>query len=206
MVGTVLATSPGLLAQNTVAVTWRPARHKQDDWLDKLPGQHRVVFDTNTADGMGLALLFARNYYFASQQGYQLQNRDLAVVIVARHRSTAFAFNSAMWAKYGKQLSEHSMFVEPNTKEPPKVNFYNTETEQTPAFIDWLVQRGAHFAVCQMSTQTIAYNIATATNSDQAKIVEELSANLVGNSHPVTAGIVTVTRAQERGYAFVHGS
>jgi intracellular sulfur oxidation DsrE/DsrF family protein len=86
------------------------------------------------------------------------------------------------------------------------VNFYNTETEQTPAFIDWLVQRGAHFAVCQMSTQTIAYNIATATNSDQAKIVEELSANLVGNSHPVTAGIVTVTRAQERGYAFVHGS
>jgi hypothetical protein len=25
---------------------WRPARHAQDDWYDKIPGQHRFVFDT----------------------------------------------------------------------------------------------------------------------------------------------------------------
>jgi intracellular sulfur oxidation DsrE/DsrF family protein len=164
------------------------------------------VFDTNTADGLGLALLFALNYYAANRQGYQLQDSDLAVVIVARHKSTAFAYNDAMWAKYGKQLSEHTAFVDPGSKEPPKVNFYNTATAQSPAFIDLVIQRGAHFAVCQMSTQTIAYFIARATDSEQAKIVEELNSNLVGNAHPVPAGVVAVTRAQERGYAFIHGS
>jgi intracellular sulfur oxidation DsrE/DsrF family protein len=164
------------------------------------------VFDANAAEGMELALRFALNYYFANRQGYQLEDKDLAVVIVARHKSTAFAYNDAMWAKYGKQLSEHAAFVDPASKEPPKVNFYNTATTQSPAFIDLLVQRGAHFAVCQMSTQTIAYFIARATDSEQAKIVEELNSNLVANAHPVQAGVVAVTRAQERGYALIHSS
>ena len=25
---------------------WQPERHTQDDWLDQIPGKHRLVFDT----------------------------------------------------------------------------------------------------------------------------------------------------------------
>lgn len=168
------------------------ARHPQDDWLDKIPGKHRFVFDTNTPEGLALGLLFASNYYYANQQGYGLKENDLAVVVVVRHRSTAFAFNDAMWTKYGKQLSEHSGFVDPTTKEPPKVNFYNTQTEQSPAWFDMLAKRGAHFGVCQMSAQTIAYLINRDTAADQSKVLEELNANVISNALPVVAGIVTV--------------
>ena len=46
-------------AQSAVDAHWQPARHAPDDWFDKIPGQHRFVFDTTTADGIGMALQFA---------------------------------------------------------------------------------------------------------------------------------------------------
>jgi len=44
---------------------------------------------------------------------------------------------------------------------------------------------------------------APALNEDTDTVYKELAASLVANSHLVTAGIVAVARAQERGYAFV---
>jgi hypothetical protein len=38
---------------------WQPERHEKDDWLDKLPSKHRLVFDTTTPDGLGQAIAFS---------------------------------------------------------------------------------------------------------------------------------------------------
>src|SRR5262245_47409351 len=94
---------PAAAAQST-NTDWQPKRHSQDDWFDQIPGQHRVVFDTTDSNGMSSALTFSTNYYLANQSGYGLQNGDLAVVLVARHFSTAFAFTDAIWAKYGDPI------------------------------------------------------------------------------------------------------
>lgn len=207
VVGATFTGSTAAMAQVGTDAPWRPVRHTQDDWLETIPGKHRFLFDTNTADGMALALQFAQNYLFASRTSYGLQNSDSAIVVVARHKSTTFGYNDAMWAKYGKQLSEYSTFTDSTTKQPPKVNVYATAgngTEQPAGRMNALIKAGAHIAVCQVSTQTIAFNIARATGSDANKIVEEINANLVGNAHAVPAGIVTVNRAQERGYSFVY--
>src|SRR5262249_54497985 len=71
--------SSASLAQTIASSNWRPTRDPQDDWLDKIPGKHRFVFDTNTPAGLALGLLFANNYYYANQQGYGLKENDLAV-------------------------------------------------------------------------------------------------------------------------------
>src|ERR1700732_2180820 len=63
LAGAFGANSPKVLADTGSDTSFRPARHAQDDWLDKIPGQHRFVFDTTTPDGLALALRFARNYY-----------------------------------------------------------------------------------------------------------------------------------------------
>jgi len=206
VVGATVASSPAAVAQIAADAPWRPARHVQDDWLEKIPGQHRFVFDTTSPDGMAMALQFAGNYFTANQDGYGLQDSDLAVVIVARHKSTTFGYNDAMWAKYGKQLSEHAIFTDPRTKEPPTVNVYATAGNgQVPAGrMDALIKRGVHLAVCRTASRGIAGNIARATGAEPDKILEEIAANLVGNARLVPAGIVAVNRAQERGYSFVH--
>jgi len=186
---------------------WRPARHPEDDWYDKIPGVHRFLFDTSSADSMGWAMQFATNYYNANQQTYGLKDSDLAVVIVARHKSTSFAYSDAIWAKYGKQLSEQAEYVDPKTKEAPKINIYGPGGETAQAGrMDALIKKGAQFAVCAMSTRGIATRIAKANGLEIDAVVKEITSNLIGNAHMVAAGILAVNRAQERGYSFIYAT
>src|SRR3954469_16481486 len=77
---------------------WQPTRHAQDDWMDQIPGVHRLVFDTTNPAGFDTAMLYAGNYYSANHGGYGLDDSDLAVIIIARHDSTPFAYNDSVWA------------------------------------------------------------------------------------------------------------
>ena len=208
VVGATLVSSRAVAAQVAAEAPWRPARHAQDDWFDKIPGVHRFMFDSTTADGMALALLFANNYFAVNQNEYGLKDSDLAVVIVARNKSTSFGYNDRIWAKYGKQLSEHAEFTDPRTKEPPIINVHMAagDTSTPPGLMNLLVKRGAQFAVCRVASGTIARKIAKDTGADADSIVKEMAANLIGNARLVPAGIVAVNRAQEHGYSFVSAS
>ena len=158
-----------------------------------------MMFDSTTPDAFGGALMYASNFYFSNKDGYGLQDSDLAVLIVARHNSTPFAFNHAIWKKYGATISRLSNFKDPATKEAPVQNVYMANGS-----LDGLVKRGARLAVCQMATREIAGSIAVDAGLDEQTVFNEISMNLVPNSHLVPAGIVAVNRAQERGYAFVN--
>jgi intracellular sulfur oxidation DsrE/DsrF family protein len=195
-------------ATGAANAVWRPARHPQDDWLDSIPGQHRFVFDTITPDGLALALRFANNYYNTNQNTYGLKESDLAVLIVTRHKATSFGYNDAMWTKYGKQFSEQSEFTDPQTKQPPTVNFYakpnDGSGDQLSGAMQALIKKGIHFAVCATASRAIATRVAKATGGDTDAIVKEFGANLIcANARFVPAGIVAVNRAQEHGYSLV---
>jgi intracellular sulfur oxidation DsrE/DsrF family protein len=175
---------------------WQPARHAQDDWFDQIPGGHRFFFDSVSPTGADNAILYANNYYMASKGGYGLQDSELAVVICLRHLSTVFAFNDGMWAKYGAGWSEQLKFNDPKTKMPAAVNVHTADAAA-------LVKRGVHFAVCDMATHYFAGEAARKTGSKADDVYKEMQANTIGNCHFVSAGIVGVNRAQERGYSLV---
>lgn len=148
---TVLAEGPAA-AQSRAAVQWRSRSHPEDDWLDRIPGVHRFVFDTTTPAGFDSALRFASNYFTANKSGYGLNNEDLAVVVIARHHSTAFAYTDGMWSKYGTPLASRDGFIDPATKQAPVVNVYRARTEE-------LLRQGVHLAV-QMATRNLAGIVA----------------------------------------------
>ncbi len=198
------------MAQQKSPATTRfePARHDKDDWLDELPGKHRLLFDTTAADGLGDALLFAGNFIRVNRTDYGLQSSELAVIIVVRHRSTAFAFNDAMWAKYSVPLAARARFEDPKTKVAPKANVFRSEDygemlNNRGATLDGVAKQGVQFAVCSIATRAIAGLVAAAVGGNAEAIFGELVANLVSNARMVPAGIVAVNRAQERGYSLV---
>jgi intracellular sulfur oxidation DsrE/DsrF family protein len=211
--GAALASGTATAAQSPAPAApapWKPGRHSQDDWLDRVSGQHRLVFDTTMPEGFGGALLYANNFYLSNQNGYNLGDAELAVVIVVRHNSTPFAYNEAMWAKYGAVLAQRSSVIDPQTSQAPKVNIYNSTSPAAATLrsggvtLDSLIKRGMHVAVCQMATRRISGAIAAATGGAADVIYNELVANLVGTSHMVAAGILALSRAQERGYSFTN--
>jgi hypothetical protein len=191
------------------AARFEPARHEQDDWFDAIPGKHRVVFDTTTADAFGEALAFAGNYVRTNRNDYGLEQSDLAIVIIARHRATPFAYSDAMWAKYGDPIAKQSVFEDPKTKSAPHINVFNSseygrQLANRGTTIDSILKLGIHFAVCSSATRAYSNSIAAAAGSTAAEINKELIANLVGGAaRMVPAGIVAVNRAQERGYTLV---
>jgi hypothetical protein len=200
----------GALAVRPTSAPLQATRHEQDDWMDKLGAKHRMVFDTTSPEGLGRALLFGTNFVNVNKDAYGVENSDVGLIIVVRHNSTPFAYNDAMWAKYGRAFAQRNGFNDPKTKEAPTVNLFNA-TGFGPGLpnngitIDSLIKRGAHIGVCRLATRAYAGAAAAATGGEADKINEELIANIVTNAHMVPAGIVAVNRAQERGYSFANG-
>jgi intracellular sulfur oxidation DsrE/DsrF family protein len=188
---------------------FRASRHTEDDWMDKMPGRHRMVIDGVTANGAGEAVLFANNLYVANQSGYRLGDVDLSVIVVMRHFATPFAFTDAMWAKYGKAMSPMISFKDPKTQQAPTTNLYNSAAYglTLPTLgntIDGLIKRGVQFAVCDMAMHFAATQLAAAGAGEADAIYKDFAANLIPNSHIVPAGVVAVNRAQERMYTLIY--
>lgn len=202
LAGAVASTGLEAQAQSTSEARWQSARHPEDEWYDKIPGVHRFVFDTISADGLSQSLGFASTFLEQSGAKYGLKDSDHAMIVIVRNRSTRFGYNDAMWAKYGKQFSEQlNNFVDPKTKEPPVVNIHATNN----GALDRLIKRGVHVAICEVATRGVASSLARATDGNTDALFKELSENLVTNGLLVPAGIVAVNRAQEHGYAVYAG-
>jgi hypothetical protein len=202
-----VASGTSLATAQTSSTSFRPARHAQDDWMDKMPGKHRLVFDTTTPAAFGAALAYANNYLTANKDGYGLNDQDHAIIIIARHFSTPFAYNDAMWKKYVKAMPPFVVLDDPKTKQRPDFNIYEKDygldLPNLGATITEVQKKGVNFAVCQMATRFFSGPLAQATGGTADATYNELVANLVPNSHMVAAGIVAVNRAQERGFTLV---
>ncbi len=186
-------------------VRWQPVFEKDDDWME-LPSRHRLVFDATSADGAAHALFFARNYIGVNKSAYGIESSQLAIIIILRHMATVFGYDDAIWSKYGKILSNMSKFTDPKTQEAPTRNLYDVKgygpgLANADATLTDLAGQGVHFAVCGAATQRIAAMVAAQTKEDAQGVRQELESHLVPNGRMVAAGIVTVNRAQERGYA-----
>lgn len=197
---TAIAQTPGRRFQ--------PARHSQDAWLDAVAGRHRTIIDAATANGAGEGILYANNLYEANKAGYSLPESNIAVVVCLRHFATAFAFNDAIWARYGRSMSTMLQFTDPKTKEAPSTNLLNSAgygmaLPNLGNTIESVVKRGTQFAVCDMATHFFAGQVAMASGGNADAIYKELVANTIPNSHMVAAGVVAVNRAQEYGYTLL---
>jgi hypothetical protein len=208
-VGAALGSRP-LAAQTTAAGgRFQPARHQQDAWLDSVAGKHRTFIDASTPKGAGEALLYANNLYEANKSGYTLPESDIVVVACMRHFATPFAYNDAIWKKYGKNFSMMIEFTDPKTKQAPSTNVLNSAAygmtlSNFGNTVDSVVKRGTRFAVCDMATHFFATQLAMETKGNADAVYKELVANLIPNSHMVAAGVIAVNRAQEYGYTLLN--
>ena len=184
----------------TAAASFQPARHPQDEWLDKIPGKHRVVFDVTSSRGVPEALHFANNIYAGNTSMYGLDAADLAVVIILRHSATAFGYSDAMWAKHGKALAAATSYTDPKSSESPKVNPFNATRIET---FDEMAKRGVQFGVCDTASHNLARRLA-GPSGDADATYKEMVASMIPSSRLVVAGVIGVTRAQEYGYSVVH--
>jgi intracellular sulfur oxidation DsrE/DsrF family protein len=153
-----------------------------------------VIFDTWNPEHFPDALQFAGNFVETNKTDYDVAAAELNVVICVRHRTTPFAFNDAMWAKYGKAYSTQMAWTDPSSHEAPTANPYAKR-------LAGLAAQGVKLAICNRTTRAYSSNAARQAGEANDVVMKEMMANTVIAGHFVPAGIIAVTRAQERGYA-----
>jgi intracellular sulfur oxidation DsrE/DsrF family protein len=179
--------------------SFQPARHAQDEWLDKVPGQHRVFIDTASPSGAAEGMQYANNLFTANDSGYGLGDGDLAIVLCLRHQSAVFAFSDAIWSKHGKALAESVEYTDPRTKEAPLANPFTAAPRDA---LGTLAKRGVQFAVCNLSTRRLSRLLAGA-GGDAEAMYKTMVANVIPSGRIVPAGVVAATRSQEYGYSLL---
>ena len=204
----------GLASRPTAAQTravspFAPATHAPDDWLDRIPGKHRIVIDAVTPKGAGEAVLFASNLLTTNRSAYSMDDGDLAIVIVMRHFATPFAFTDAAWAKYGARMGPLFDFKDPKTNDAPTTNLYNAsgyglQLPNLGSTIESVTNRGATIAICDLATHFAAAELARAGAGSADAIYKDFTSMTLAHSRFVPAGVVAVTRAQEHGYALIY--
>jgi hypothetical protein len=202
--GTGMAAVGAALAGGTSAVqaqgagAFQPTRHDEDNWLD-LPGKHRFIFDTITPVTLTRATAFGNNYLAASTSSYGLTDADTAMVIIVRFQSAPMGYDNSMWAKYGAGLADAAGIADASKPAPTTNPQLLAPAGATT--LDALLKRGVRLAVCALATRVAANAVVAKHGGNAADIVRELSEHLVTNGRMVPSGIVTFSRAQERGFA-----
>lgn len=182
-------------------------RHPQDQWLDQLPGAHRLMLDAVTPFGAIEAAMFAWNFLRTSGAPYGLKDGDHAVVVTLRHQATVMALPQAMWDKFAA-LGPKEPFRNPlddGTAQKSVLRLGTPGGAPEPFTWDALAKRGVHFAICGAAMTRLAGQ-AAGKGGDAKAAYAELEATLPANSHVMPSGITAVQRAQEYGYSYAHTS
>ena len=198
----------GHVRAQTRNTQFQPPRHQTDAWFDELPGEHRVFIDTATAVGAAEGLVYAINLFNARQNAYGGESADFAMVLCLRHFSTPFAYNDAMWEKYGTVFHSIMQMADPDTNDAPRVNLmrssdYGLRLPNAGFTIDQVQERGVEFAICDAATQFFSQQAAQATGGNAESIYAEFKANAIPGRF-VSAGVMALTRAQEYGYSLLY--
>ena len=182
-------------------------RHAQDNWLDELPGQHRLLLDTTSATGLGNALLYANNFLNSSQAELRPEGRRFG----CRDRGAASLDHVRVQRRDLDQVRRHHVAAD-QLQRSADLRSRPRSTSTTRRRIggagklgntlDAVLKRGVHLAVCQTATRLFVGGLAQSTGGTADAVYKEVVGNLMPNSHMVPSGIVSLSRAQERGFTF----
>jgi intracellular sulfur oxidation DsrE/DsrF family protein len=186
---------PRLVGAQTSAVPppFTPAFHAEDAWMSAMPGRHRIVLDVTSPEGMPDLVRFVGNLYSQHRSAYGIEEAELAIVACIRHGAVQFGYGNAIWSKYGKT-------IDANRATPPTGNPYDSGTRMQ---LSDLAKRGVQFMVCGTASRGLAGRLA-GQGGDAETVMKEMAGNLIANARIVPAGVISVTHAQERGFALLY--
>ncbi|MDX1439803.1 MAG: hypothetical protein R3284_07875 [Rubricoccaceae bacterium] len=204
--GTVALAAGGLATAPARAMAGSQRRSTQpsDDWLDRIHGSHRQVFDLVEVNS-GLGAAYTMNYLTSFKAAHSdVSDDELCAVAVFRHNAFPLILNDAMWAKY--KLGEFFGVTDPETNAPAERNIFRNNIPLQPGltYEDMIAEKGVVIVACSVAWDV--YSMLTAPNAgvthEEAKA--EWAQNVLDGVELVASGVYAVNRAQEHGCSYCY--
>ncbi len=189
-------TSPDQLEARTSSVA-------ADDWLTRLDGKQRMLFDANAPNG-GIALIHALNYYDTWNKAYNLPDRDIDAVLTFYGSTTFHGLSDAMWAKYklGEVVNELGADGKPATANPWRTAPKILGKVMPQASIESLQDRGATFILCNNALTILSGMVAEARGLAADVVYADMKANILPDVTLVPGMVIAIDRAQQAGLSY----
>jgi hypothetical protein len=193
-----------------------------DDWIKGVKGSHRCLFDFPQMKN-GMPLLHILNYLNTYGEAYKTPGAAGAVgtfYSMGPQASMPFAFNDAMWAKYG--LGDYTGLKDAAGKPYTRNVFYRPTagdlhllmaaipSPTIPAFagampaigIESLQKMGTTFLLCANAFGGWCEELAVRGKGKSEDLQKELSANMLPGVVMVPAMVIAIEKAQAAGIAY----
>ena len=191
-------------------------KSEADLWFDKIKGTHRVVYDATQPHEV-MPFAWPKVFLLTNEQTGSPAT-DCGVVVVLRHAAIGFAFQDAMWAKYG--FAEVFKAGDPGpgfqaadaaTATKTRNPFWNTKPGdfKMPGIgavdigIKDLMGSGVMFCVCQTAMTVYSAAVAGQMGLDPKAVMQEWTDNMIPGIQPVPSGVWALGRAQEHRCAYI---
>lgn len=193
----------------TAADTGARAAPDPDQWLDRLTGKYRQLFDFNTHQD-GLPLMHMHNYLETLKSAYGVAAGDINAVGTFYGSTTALGWNHDMWAKY--KMGTALNLTDPETKAPLARNWFYQPKKTDPVFFNGLLTaasienhlaRGSTFILCANALRNWTIRLSGMGFGQPEEIGADIRANLIPGVVVVPAMVVAVGQAQKRGLTYM---
>ena len=174
-----------------------------EDWLGRLNGTHRQLFDAPAPAG-GVPLVHVLNYYDTYNKAFNTPDKDVNGVLTFYGATTFYGLNDATWAKYrlGTFLDtkdSKGAFVTSNPwRTAPEV----LGMTLPQASIESLQKRGATFILCNNALTIFSALVAQKGGLDPKAVYEDMKANILPGVILVPGMVVAIEQAQKAGLTY----
>ena len=197
-----------------LATRWTPAHaatlpfpptgaSPDDDWIRRIQGQHRQVFDATEPNG-GFAVVYALNFLESSKQAHNLTDADHTAVVSFRHFATPLLLTDAIWAKYNIGALPPISVVDPRTNAPAIRNIFHDNIMLYPGltYESLMATRPVIMTACGIALTVLSGLAASAAGVTAEEAKNEWLAGLIPGAIAVPSGVYAVNRAQQAGCTF----
>jgi hypothetical protein len=175
-----------------------------DEWIAKIKGKYRQVFDCPAVnEGFGAA--FPLNFLASTKEALKVTDADITSVCVFRHFAMPLMVNDSIWAKYkvGEAL---------NVKDP-KTNAFATRNifrDNVPLYTGETYEKimssnRAIFVACNLALTVISGMTAAKAGVTAEQAKKEWTAGLLPGVSLAASGVYAVNRAQGAGCTYCYG-
>jgi intracellular sulfur oxidation DsrE/DsrF family protein len=179
-------------AEAASPVDVRDCTLRDDPWVARLRGAHRVVFHSHLPTD-GLALRWAQTFLDTQRSAYGVAESDCSVVVGLNGRSIGWFFGEALWAE---QASVGEVMGAPGRSNPQR------------SLVSSLVSRGVILLACGNSIRASGQRFLPAAQRDDAAartaFAERVRATLLPGVEVVPSMVVTLQQAQDRGCRYIY--
>jgi intracellular sulfur oxidation DsrE/DsrF family protein len=200
----IVATVVTAMALGTSAATARGPGDPNDEWLVRLDGRYRMLFDAPTTNN-GAPLDHLMSWYDTYNSAYGVPDEKLDGVFTFYSKTTFHGLNDTMWAKYdlGAFIGERDPDGNPYTVNPWRTTPEVLGMTLPQASIESMQRRGATFILCNNALTFFAGLLAEEKGLDITAVYEDLKANILPGVTLVPGMVVAIDKAQQAGLSYI---